>query len=55
MIDESMEAMQSDRPRAEYYEQVLRELEQSGEWEERDRRIERPFEEGKGRFIDVFV
>jgi hypothetical protein len=55
MIDESMEAVQSDRPRADYYVQKMREVEQRGEWEEVDRQVERPSEEGKGRFIDVFV
>jgi hypothetical protein len=55
MIDESMEAVQSDRPRADYYVRTIRELERRGEWEEMDWQVERPSEEGKGRFIDVFA
>lgn len=55
IMDESLEPVQSNRSPADYYVRELYELEREAELEEIDRQMNRPPEEGKGQYIDVFA
>lgn len=54
-MDESLEPVQSSRSQADYYYKELYELEREAELEELDRQMDRPPEEGKGQYVDVFA